>query len=746
MSHSKVGKRAAYINKSLLRISSSDIPDPIRKILKRYYTTKEESIKYAQDLFPSPYFNSSVKENSLDVGLIASVPLERLYEFASAVNTTARFSDYYYRKVLPMDKDTLEKSNKVGTTDYIDVNSYYSFYAKIYESVLSKNPTLPENILPSFYALYAQGVYEQDNVKPLNNIDSNFKSDIAEGFFSSLAGNEKVKSRFMKYFNDYGTALSNMISSDSESATTLSNLSLNYSTYVFTESSIPLFTSEATKGEMFPMYNKVSFSTDTNTAFSNILRELKIEKELVREIVGTAEDELVPFGQSIEKYTPSDSGPPNPSDAFSDQKMKMWDVKEWITDKIFNSVPTGVEIGEKEKLVSAADESIQKLFTKMILSARINDLSKNRLRTLEEMMDGKPSYSEEVMYKIEKFDYLETKSPTVQRNPIATFYIPNSSKLDVCNFIDTQVKYGKRYKYVVYSYDLVIGSEYSYPDASSKDGKILKVTVKYDPSIKIIENKISELDEVVVVDHPPMAPGISFVPYREINNKVLINLNSSTGDRLLVPVTLDNSDVEKFELIKKSQRRIDDKIRFKSDDISAIFEVYRTTEKPKSYQDFAGKKYTVTGELSSAAAFRDDIEPNTDYYYSFRTRDVHGNVSNPSVVYKIKMEDLGDGPHFLDVDVVDFEEMDTAATGKEVVKAMRRYVQILPTVPQGLLNVKESDLLDVNTVDGVTSVVLGVADESLWNKKFKIRFTSKKTGRKVDLDVNFVVEHKLKQT
>jgi len=228
MSHSKVGKRAAYINKSLLRISSSDIPDPIRKILKRYYTTKEESIKYAQDLFPSPYFNSSVEGNRLDVGLIASVPLKRLNEFASAANTTDRFSDYYYRKVLPMDKDTLEKSNKVGTTDYIDVNSYYSFYAKIYESVLSKNPTLPENILPSFYALYAQGVYEQDNVKPLNNIDSNFKSDIAEGFFSSLAGNEKVKSRFMKYFNDYGTALSNMISSDSESATTLSNLSLNY--------------------------------------------------------------------------------------------------------------------------------------------------------------------------------------------------------------------------------------------------------------------------------------------------------------------------------------------------------------------------------------------------------------------------------------------------------------------------------------------------------------------------------------
>jgi hypothetical protein len=744
MSENKVGRNSSHVNRTLFKRVSDDIPDRVRRALKRYFEAADgDSIRYVYDYSQSTSLNSEIENNKLIITLKSGTSTKAITDYAKVADTSTTFLDHSYRKVLPMDKDTLDRLNKVGITSYVDAESFYTFYAKVYESALSQNPSLSENVLPSFYALYSEAIYEQENVKPLNDLDGKFETDLKEGFMSSF-DEEKSSSRFLDYFEDYGTKVIDILSQNNGSEV-LKNLGERYSTYVFTDSSMPLFTSEASRAASFPMYNKLSFSTDKNTSFANVLKELKIEKQLAREIAGTPPDNLVEFANSEEQYSISGSSSPSVSNSFFTEDLKTWDVKEWIAEKLFDSTPVGTEIGEKQELKSPSDTAIEKLFTKILLSAKTNKIVEDKIRTTKEMLDGKSAYSEAVMYKIEKYDYADAESKNSNPVPIASFYIPNSSQLDVCDFVDTQIKYGKRYKYVIYSYDMVIGNSYSYPNATYKN-KTLTIDVDNSPSVKIIQNKMSELEDVVCVDSPPMPPEVSFVPYRDINDKILININSSTGDRVLTPVVVEPSDSDSFELVKKSQRRIDDKIRFKSDDISAIFEVFRVTDKPSSYRDFGGKKYTeISTGQSSAAALKDKIEPNRDYYYCLRIRDVHGNISNPSVIYKVRMEDLENGPHFLDVSVLDENEL-KVPQDKEISKSMRRYVQIIPTVSQGLLNVGESDLLEATTVDGVTNVVLGVADESLWDKRFKIRFTSSKTGRKVDLDVKFVVRHKVKQT
>jgi len=330
------------------------------------------------------------------------------------------------------------------------------------------------------------------------------------------------------------------------------------------------------------------------------------------------------------------------------------------------------------------------------------------------------------------------------------YYIPNSSNMPICNFIDTQVKYGKRYKYVITSYDLVISSKIRYsavtsPEQTADTSKIVFTVADshFQNEAVMRKNIIATLDKVVVMDNPPMPPEVTIVPYRDAGEKILINLNSSVGDRDLLPVIIDSSEEANIQILKDSQRRIDEKLRFKSDDTPGSFSIYRTTEKPKRYQDFAGHKMMEisTGQISTSAALNSVIEPNINYYYTFRTKDVHGNLSNPSIIYDIKMNDTDNGPHFLDISILDLEDVDPLEGTKDVMKTMRRYVQILPTVPQGLLNAQASGITNLDSVNEVTSVTLGVANESLWDKRFKVRFTSKKTGRKVDLDIKFTTEH-----
>jgi hypothetical protein len=224
---------------------------------------------------------------------------------------------------------------------------------------------------------------------------------------------------------------------------------------------------------------------------------------------------------------------------------------------------------------------------------------------------------------------------------------------------------------------------------------------------------------------------------------------------VLRPIKLEASDQQKIDLQATSQRRSDDKLRFRSDDAPSLFQVFRTTKRPSSYTDFQGKRIAnvTTKNIATSGALKDTIQPNIKYYYTFRAIDIHNNISNPSPVFEIEM--IGDqrGLPFLEIKVIDMDaEYISKKEMKDLSKQMRRYLQILPTVPQGLLNVPLSNLLvdetgaPLQTVEGVKSVVLGVADETLWGKKFRIRLISKKTGRKIDLDVNFTVEHQLKQS
>jgi len=762
------GKNNVFINEDLIvhprstTHLSSRIPDRLRALLREYYSVQADGTIRYEDNFDG---SSVIKSHMIERGTAPVLRLsflaeprneqeddQRMNTLGALINTSATFADFHFTVQLPVPFGISKKMAKVGRIQYIDSHSRYNFLVGRYERMLQKNPSIPENVLPNFYTLYAEGVYKQKNVLPLNTLNGKFNpgGNITAKFISALGSNEEnIKDRYSEYFDKFAQSANNLLKKKSERGDqVVNNLSSKYNVYTFTDATIPLLTTEASKGEAFPFYNEIKFSTDTKSLFADILWELKLGEEIVKEVVSNPTPGQAKFGKSSQEYIPSmlRNEPPEERYNFSTAVPNVWDIATWIKQNLFSNRPMpGVVIGKNRNIQGVASQGIEEHFVRTLLSAKINNLSKNKTRTLKEMYSGVPVYSEVVFYRIQKF--LEEDLST----PISTYFIPNSSKLEECRFLDTQVKYGGRYAYTITSYVLVIGNQYSYNTFNRIDSTTADIGVGSVPLMKLVQVPVTVVRNMTVLDNPPMPPEVSIVPYKGIGRKVLINVNGSTGDREMLPVVIQASDKAKIDLQRSSQRRAGSKIRFKTDDTPGSFEVFRTTKKPLSYSDFEGTRIRTlsTRQLATSSAFDDKISTNVKYYYTFRSIDLHGNVSNPSPVYQVEMKS-GSGAPFLIVNVVDFQE--EQMKNKRPLKPMRRYVQIIPTTPQGLLDAKASidssgvSLLGASTAKGVRNVVLGVSDEKLWGKKFRFRFTSKKTGRKIDLDVIFRAEHQLKQS
>jgi hypothetical protein len=191
-----------------------------------------------------------------------------------------------------------------------------------------------------------------------------------------------------------------------------------------------------------------------------------------------------------------------------------------------------------------------------------------------------------------------------------------------------------------------------------------------------------------------------------------------------------------FEKIKEHQKQkeleIDDSfVYFRGDDPIKRIEVFRLDSQPSSYEDFSlTKEYDLEDHRF---AFIDRLEENKKYYYTFRAVDYHENVSNPTAVYEIELK-YDSGATYMETKLYEFAPI----IEKTREKTMRKYIQIMPTFEQSII--KSTTGPSWNSAKEAVSPSLGdVFDES---RRFKIRFTSKSTGKKFDLNIKCEVEHK----
>ena len=287
----------------------------------------------------------------------------------------------------------------------------------------------------------------------------------------------------------------------------------------------------------------------------------------------------------------------------------------------------------------------------------------------------------------------------------------------------------------------------------------VSVTVRVSPSIKVIElpyvagpTTDASFSRGTVLDDPPMPPEVDFIPYRGVNNQILLNLQGGIGERMWDPIVFNDQEqvyVDRLREMVADPRET--RILYENDDPSVVFEIYRLDKKPRSYLEVkraVAKPVRVMTQSPltdnrrvSSTSYLDSIEPNRKYYYILRALDIHGHASYPTEIYEVEMVD-NDGAVYPIIRAFPLPEEQYS----NPLKKMRRFLQVKLQTAQSIYNRAAADVPEISSEGDEIPVVsvplegslpLGVREKSVWGRKFKIRLTSKKTGRKVDLNLNF---------
>lgn len=417
----------------------------------------------------------------------------------------------------------------------------------------------------------------------------------------------------------------------------------------------------------------------------------------------------------------------------SEKKYLEIDMTKFFEDTLGDTVELDQDIAEDAEVYDISElTGVDSNIGKFLLTAKMRQQIRGVMRSFENILAGERSYSEILMYRVTKHRVDANGDPIEE--PAKSFWVPSSDKYDVIRLADNQVKYDTRYFYQIRPYVLVIGSKYQYINGGFLDGDPetfkMRVGTITAPSIKLVEVPVYS-EPVYVLDRPPIPPQIDIATYKGHNNKLLVRFSPGVGRQLgaYEPIT-DPIGIERFQESQGTGRN-NNLIWFESDDEISAYEVWASLQRPDSYRDFNLARVVDT-KLGTATVL--NVEPDRVYYLTFCSVDIHGHRSNPTEVYKARIVD-NDGAVYFDLSLVDFEVEDMAS----LVRSGRRYLAIVPALRQVVLDYEGMGVgPNPQTFQGVTPK-LG-SDPSIFNNTFKVRITSKKTGRKVDLLFDYSLE------
>ena len=132
----------------------------------------------------------------------------------------------------------------------------------------------------------------------------------------------------------------------------------------------------------------------------------------------------------------------------------------------------------------------------------------------------------------------------------------------------------------------------------------------------------------------------------------------------------------------------------------------------------------------------DKVLPNKKYFYFFRIVNEGENFGAGSNI--IQAELVSDGGYKFANFEAFFENELSVPPPSETIKSFKKLINISPSISNLIVDHTAVDYSD-SAENQIQNVSFGTSENVIWDKKYKIRLTSKKTGKKIDINIT----HKL---
>ncbi len=440
----------------------------------------------------------------------------------------------------------------------------------------------------------------------------------------------------------------------------------------------------------YPFYIDINFNMKSKNEFTTRLRELGLYELLIEDYVQSAKS-LVSFGE---------------------ETLPTFDFIDWVNTSDFEIDDSNI------KILSPSYTKPNNFFynlKKLNLIGFTRQMIKSKQRRIMQILNKQDCYNEVMFYRFDKYDNRTNRL-------IQSFWLPATNEV---SFVDTQVKYGTIYRYSCTAHTLVLGSSYS---ATSDELEIRSIV---NPSIKIVEIPMFE-ETCNIVQPPQPIPDVSFINNKHERNdlEISIKLNANYYNSKFIP--LESGELSQNNLISE-YNKLKRRSYFQYEMEHALFEIFRLEHMPKSYDEIHSHKIAeIKNSIPSTSTIvKQKLATGKKYYYVIRSINSHGLISNPSPVYQVEMKEDAD-ESFADIQTIEITEEERYQQTRD----MTRDLQIIPAPLHTIFDQSQAPI-ELGSIRGkVKNLSLGIAEDSIWGKRFKFRITSKDTGKKIDINVN----------